>query len=372
MGRLYLIVQVADFLEVCEECDSRVYLDEVRGEYTCSDCGLVQTPVLLDDSKPFDKQGRPYASGQRFSWRDAGGKPVDPATVARYRIVTTRVVEGSEVRRKSEIHIRIHSAVARLGYPVAIADRAEFIFSSVRKKFRTNHDYLISASIYTAARILNMHVDIRSLAEQFFKIETTRDFITAKRKLLQYYKKICRASNLHPTLLQPANYIPSLASKLRVIGIESQIEEKAYEYVRDALIPNVSAKGIATAALYISALYFNMRLSIKEVAEIVSMSTLTLRKYAELLSLKINEPWAKIEPVESKDVETFLKKASKDEAVVIGKLLNETPGTGLYVCSSEECQSHQIHGESSGSGSAASCNIEALKKRLRTTISYGI
>ncbi len=362
----------ADFLAVCEECESRVYLDEIRGEYVCSACGLVQSPVLLDDTKPFDKESRPYASGQRFSWRDSSGKLIDPATVARYRIVTTRVVEGSEVRRKSEIHIRIHSAIARLGYPVDIATRAEFIFNNIRKKFRTNHDYLISASIYTSARDLGIHIDIRKLAEQFFKIETTRDFITAKRKLFQYYKKICKAMDIHPNLLQPSNYIPSLASKLTAIGITKQIEERAYAYIGNAQIPNVSAKGIATAALYISALYFNMRLSIKEVAEIVSMSTLTLRKYAELLSLEVDEPWAKVETVEFADIESFLKDASREETAVIGKLLSENPGASLFICAAEKCPTYHVHAKAVESGSAASCNIESLKKRMRMEISYGL
>ena len=349
----------------CEECGKPVHQDELRGEWVCDVCGLVQDALMLDTRPPKDQPQTGGHSRARFSSRDSSGKRISAQTLRRLRFVDKRIAATTGDRKKVEIYARIHGAVSTLGYDADLADRAEVIFHKIRKELRTNHSYLMSASIYVAARERGSHVDLKLLLGQFYDVSTHVGFVDAKKKLFRYYKRARKMLDIIPAPVEPKDFVPILSSQLRDVigGQHGPIEEKAYTYLRnvEGKILNSSPRGVAAAAIFLSALYHNMRLSTKEVADSAGMSALTLRKYAAMLVLYIPEPWAGIVRISRSEIKTG--NISGEDMGAIMKLL-KAGAKGVFHCSSPGCGDKQ-RGYHPSEERAAVCNIDGLRQGLR-------
>ena len=244
-----------------------------------------------------------------------------------------------------------------------MASRAEVIFHKIRRELRTNHSYLMSAAIYVAARERGSHVDLKLLLGQFYDVSTHQGFVDAKKKLFRYYKRARKMLEIVPAPVESKGFIPILSSQLRdaIGGQHGPIEEKAYVYLRevDGRILNSSPRGVAAAALFLSALYHNMRLSTKEVADSAGMSALTLRKYAAMLVIYILEPWAGIVQISRSEI-----RAGGFDVEDMGAIMKliKAGAKGVFRCSSTGCTERGFHPSEER---AAVCNIDGLRQGLR-------
>ncbi len=350
-------------LILCEECGKPVYQDESRGEWVCEVCGLVQDALVLDTRPPKDQPQTGGHSQVRFSSRDSHGKLISPLTLRRLRFVDKRVTATTGDRKKVEIYSRIHGAVSTLGYDKDLATRAEVIFHKIRKELRTNHRYLMSAAIYVAARERGSHVDLKLLLGQFYDVSTHQGFVDAKKKLFRYYKRARTMLEIVPAPVEPKGFVPILGSQLRIDigGSYGLIEEHAYFYLRcvEGKIINSSPRGVAAAALFISALFHNMRLSTKEVADSAGMSALTLRKYASMLSPHIPEDWAGVTHLSESEVKSG--SLSEEDIETVMKLL-KAGAKGIFHCSSAACTEGRYHPSKER---ASVCNLDGLRQTVR-------
>jgi transcription initiation factor TFIIB len=356
----------------CEECGGLVYQDEKRGEWTCEDCGLVQDKMLLDTRPPRDSGQTGGISKVRFSSRDSSGRLVNPQQLRRLRFVDKRVAATTGDRKKAEVYSKIHGAVSTLGYDKDLAIRAEVIFHKIRKELRTNHSYLMSAAIYVAARERGTHVDLKALLGQFYEVQSHAGLVDAKKKLFRYYKRARKMLGVIPAPVDSQGFVPILSSQLRSIigGQHGLIEEHAFFYLRcvDGKIFNASPRGVAAAAVFVSALFHNMRLSTKEVADSAGMSALTLRKYAAMLVPFIPEEWAGVVKLPKSEIELALKAGdiAVEDMETIWSLLKEE-GKYVYRCSSIGCGERGYHPSKER---ASVCNLDGLRQGMRVKTGY--
>jgi len=132
-----------------------------------------------------------------------------------------------------------------------------------------------AAAVYAACRQCNVP---RTLDE------ITRDSRISKKEISRTYRFISRELKLKLIPTSPIAYVSRFCSDLELGG---DVEEKVVEILNEAINKDLTVgkgpTGIAAAAIYMASVLCNQRKTQKEIAEVVSVTEVTIRnRYKEL------------------------------------------------------------------------------------------
>ena len=290
----------------CPECGStNILIDDERGELKCGNCGLVITESLIDsrpewrafspeDLAKKSRVGPPSSltSPERSlsttigrDRKDIFGKGLSPekrARIDRLRRLQARsalgVPGGRNLARAMSEMKRISS---QLGMPSSILESAAFIYRKALSEGVTKGrsiNAVVAAALYAASRLHKSPRTLEEIADMSKRI--------SKKEVARVYRIILnKLPQLHVPLLEPEEYIPRLATDLKLSG---DVQVRALEILEHAKELHVTRGklpiGVAAAAIYIAAIELGERRTQNEVCDAAQITEVTLRtRYKELV-----------------------------------------------------------------------------------------
>ena len=302
-------------VRVCIGCGQRIFTEDyVRGEYTCTTCGLVAS----DHSADTGPEWRAFTAEERnarartglpmtltiadkgnstmIDWRnkDASGNSLKSSTrAAMYRMRKWHIrsrLHSSQQRNLSIAMNEMQRLSSQLGIPRDVRETAALVYrKSLMKRIVRGRsiESVVAASIYLACRI---HRIPRSLDE--IAAETNVD----RKKIGHAVRLVISKIKIAMPLPSARDLIPRLSSDLmlngRTVMRATEIIQRAKErYVTVGKAPN----GIAGAALYIAGILEDDRRTQREIAVASRVTEVTIRnRYKELV--RVLEITLNIEP----------------------------------------------------------------------------
>lgn len=283
--------------DVCPECGgSEFNVDSSRAEISCKKCGFIIEENMIDqgrdwvayDNDQLNKRARTgapmkYAISDKglstsidYANKDIHGKAVPQRNLyqlIRIKKLNKRMrVSGTGERNLAFALSELDRMASRLGIPRDIREDAAFIYRSAAKNNLVRGrsiEGIVAASLYIACRRCGIP---RSLDEVSEASNITKKQIGRNSRFLARELKI----KLKPT--SPADFVPRFASKL---GLSSRVESRAIEIINESrekgLLSGCEPTGVAAASLYISSVLLNERKTQREIAEISSVTEVTIR-----------------------------------------------------------------------------------------------
>lgn len=288
----------------CPNCGStNIIKDYVRGETTCSECGLVIDNTMIDTGPewraftPEEKRDRARTGSPLTlrmpdrglsttiskSDRDAYGRKISPRRRAQiYRIrkwqVRTRVT-NSEDRNLAQAMPELNRIASQIGVPREIRETAAYIYRRALENGLVRGrsiESMVAASVYLACR---EHKVPRPLDE----IEHTAK--VNRKELAHCIRLILRGLQLKTPRPNAADFIPRFATELK---LSTKTRTKALEIIEKAKQLGITGgkdpTGLAAAALYIAGILTGERRAQREIAEVAHVTEVTIRnRYKELV-----------------------------------------------------------------------------------------
>jgi transcription initiation factor TFIIB len=302
------ITRQIEELSTCPECNShRLSRDTLRAEVVCKDCGFVIDEDLLDygpDWRAFDEEqkskrahtGAPSSPlipdrglATTIGWKDKDsfGHTIpakNRAQVYRLRKWQKRIRAGSSPQRNlSQALIVLNQISSTMMLPRDIRETAAIIYRKVLEGYLVRGRSIqgvAAATIYAACRQLGVPRSLDEIAEASS---------LSRRDIGRNYLCISRGLKLKVHLASPNDYISRFSSQLKLSG---KTQRKAGEIVRiaeDEKILNGRAPiGIAAAAIYMSSILCGEPRSQKQVADVSSVTEVTIRNRYKELAKKLN------------------------------------------------------------------------------------
>jgi transcription initiation factor TFIIB len=283
----------------CPNCGSfALYLDPIRGERVCDNCGFVVEEGLVDqgpDWTTFEGDDRIRAgpppsvmapdkglgSMVGNGLRDAKGNPIDARSVAalnRLRRVSRWTRYDRTERALAPGLAQLSSLASRLGLAPVFRERAAILLRRTVEAGLSrgrSMDAIVAAVVYLAAKQLGAPRGLHELAEAT-GVTVHRVSLTAKI--------IARELGVFGRASRAEDFVPRFASQL---GLDARVGERALSLVAQgrnakALEAN-SPVGIAAGALYLASEDLDVPLTQAQIARLTGVSEVTIRKHYRLL-----------------------------------------------------------------------------------------
>lgn len=283
-------------------CNAQHFVEE-QGYVTCQNCGTVFERILdLNPRRAFTQEEVSKRKNTEPVY-----SPFGPRTVIRGNADAKGTVlsmkDQSKFQRLSKIHRSLTSSYERnlwmalpnfqrmqerLGLPEAVTEEALRIYThAVKEKLTMGRsiDTLLAASIYVSLKI---HGNPRTI-EEILKISET-----PKKALVKTYRlilmKILPKLNIRVAHLGPTRFVDKFIEELKM---PMEIRHLAVELINTGkkngmLIEGKDPKGLAAAAIYISARKKNFPRTQIEIAKLSRVTEVTLRMRAKDL-MKYNK-----------------------------------------------------------------------------------
>lgn len=283
----------------CPNCGSfALYVDSVRGERVCDNCGFVVDEGLVDqgpDWTTFEgddriRVGPPpsvmapdkgLGSMVGNGLRDAKGNPIDARSVAalnRLRRVSKWTRYDRTERALAPGLAQLSSLSSRLGLAPVFRERAAILLRQTIEAGLSrgrSMDAIVASVVYLAAKQLGAPRGLHELAEAT-GVTVHRISLTAK--------VVSRELGIFGRASRAEDFVPRFASQL---GVDARVGEKALSLVAHgrnskALEAN-SPIGIAAGALYLASEDLEVPLTQAQIARLTGVSEVTIRKHYRLL-----------------------------------------------------------------------------------------
>lgn len=306
MSRILGIDPRYDEERSCPECAStHLVLDDVRGEVTCDECGLVLSDRAMDASPEWsaysaEEAARSSHTGARRDpiagatglttvipapRRDAHGNAIPlEGRSALYRIqrLQRHASHGLPGERSLPEATRVlERFVAALDLPRNVRDEAAFLCrKAIQRQLARGRsiEILVAATVYAACRIAGVP---RTLDE------VQRMTGMSKIRVGAAYRCLHRELSLAVHIPRPGDYVERFCSELdldRRVERESRALLERFDPPGNAT--SVSPSGSAGAAIYLAALVCGEPRSEKAIAQVAGVSEVTLRnRYLEMKAL---------------------------------------------------------------------------------------
>ncbi len=295
--------QIFEHNTKCRECGSRnLVTDDGRGEVSCVDCGLVIEENKIDPGAEWrvfspeqgDSMARTGAPSTQLihdkglsteiDWqnRDYSGRALSNQNRMQYH----RMRKWQRRARSSNTHERnlttalpeISRICSKLGMSKSVQQEVAVVYRKSLERGLTRGrsiDALVAASIYL---VCNMNKLGRTLDEVS---ESSR---VGRKELTRCYKIIKKELGIRIKVNHPRDFIQGFVSKL---GLPPETLTKTAEILDQAerleLIDGKSPTGVAAAAIYIASHLTNRIRTQREVADVSSVTEVTIRnRYKEL------------------------------------------------------------------------------------------
>ncbi len=277
----------------CPECGDAVFLDPARAEVVCSGCSVVVADRLIELVPPLrtDDDGvrqeyhagptsLPFASLMTYIrvGRDATGKALtSKQTYEGFRLARVQRREASRLGRgQRELAREVYRLASRLQVSRDALLRADGLLAKLHGEWR-------GQPFSVAASVLLLLAD-RSLGGSL----RPHDFAAALGKGRAMENRVARAYRIWNRRLglgilpaSPIQFIPRLCSNL---GVPFAVERGAMELVRVNPLPAGSSPVVwAAGAVYAAAKRLGVFLAQKRLAEVSSVSEVSVRKASRAL-----------------------------------------------------------------------------------------
>jgi transcription initiation factor TFIIB len=290
---------MSDMVKKCPECGGiNLFWNREKGEIICRDCGLVIEDKMID----FTQEWREFDSDESENKRRTGA----PMTFTQYDQGL-----GTEVGQKSDLfkldsadrnkffrlrkwQSRISTAIERnlklalaelkrvssfLKLPKSVEEEAARIYTLAVQRGLVrgrSMESVVAGALYAACRRHEVPRTLDELSEAS-GIE--------KKEIGRTYRFVTRELGLTILPSNPVDYIARFASALK---LSAETQSKAIEILERAqkieLTSGRGPTGIASAALYVSALVHGEKRTQREVADVAGVTEVTIRnRYKELL-----------------------------------------------------------------------------------------
>ena len=283
----------------CPNCGSfALYLDSVRGERVCDNCGFVVDEGLVDlgpDWTTFEGDDRIRAgpppsvmapdkglgSMVGNGLRDAKGNPIDARSVAalnRLRRVSRWTRYDRTERALAPGLAQLSSLASRLGLAPVFRERAAILLRHTIEAGLSrgrSMDAIVAAAVYLAAKQLGAPRGLHELA-QATGVTVHRISLTAKvvSRELGVYSRASRAEDFVPRFASQLNLTPEVGE--RALSLVSRVKDAK------SLEAN-SPVGIAAGAIYLASEELGAPMTQAQIARLTGVSEVTIRKHYRLL-----------------------------------------------------------------------------------------
>ena len=283
----------------CPNCGSlAIYVDPIRGERVCDNCGLVLDEGMVDqgpDWTTFEGDDRIRAgpppsvmapdkglgSMVGNGLRDAKGNPIDARSVAalnRLRRVSQWTRYDRTERALAPGLAQLSSLSSRLGLAPVFRERAAILLRQTIEAGLSrgrSMDAIVAAVVYLASKQLGAPRGLHELA-QATGVTVHRISLTAK--------VVSRELGVFARASRAEDFVPRFASQLE---LAPQVGERALSLVgqvKDAkLLEANSPVGIAAGALYLASEELDVPVTQAQIARLTGVSEVTIRKHYRLL-----------------------------------------------------------------------------------------
>ncbi len=235
----------AEYFEIISKCEHEPILDDVKGEYICSKCGLVldklyvSSVYMMDDSSNGGSKNsaRYVALGDRLNMVDGLGSYIDYQHASSFKDIMGKKLKAERqalFRRlkyqynlrtkieKNETDYRIFNilnrVISKLGLSNNVRDRAAYyykqILKSVNKDEFTNHVILIALCIFISIREHNKNapITVQELAQIFRELNYR---VSAKSIIREALKiKPILGENFNHQIRRSEDYIDRIISEV--------------------------------------------------------------------------------------------------------------------------------------------------------------
>ncbi len=297
---------MSEMVKKCPECGGiNLFWNREKGEIICRDCGLVIEDKMVDFTQEWREFDGPEAESKRrtgapmtFTQFDQGlGTEVgqkadlfkldggDRNKFFRLRKWQSRISTAIERNLKLAL-AELKRVSSFLKLPKSVEEEAARIYTLAVQRGLVrgrSMESVVAGALYAACRRHEVPRTLDELSEAS-GIE--------KKEIGRTYRFVTRELGLTILPSNPADYIARFASAL---NLSAETQSKAIEILESAqkieLTSGRGPTGIASAALYVSALIHGEKRTQREVADVAGVTEVTIRnRYKELLEeLKLDK-----------------------------------------------------------------------------------
>ena len=298
------LAQETETVETCPECGGQLVSDDVHGETTCGECGLVVDEDAIDrgpEWRAFDQQAKESKSrvgapttnmmhdkglSTTISWQDRDGYGKSLSARKRRRMKRLRTWdERFRTRNHKERNLKqalgeIDRMGSALGLPEDVRETASVIYRKALSEDllpgRTIEG-VATAAVYAAARQANRPRSID---------EVTAVSRVDEQEFTRTYRYVVRELDLGVQPADPRSFVGRLTNDLDVDDETEHVARQLLEAGAGTGVFNgKSPVGLAAAALYAAGKLTGNELTQEAVGEVADVSTVTIRnRYTELLA----------------------------------------------------------------------------------------
>lgn len=286
----------------CSECGSRNLLsDDVRGETTCGDCGLVLAESAVDQGAEWrtfgpDDEGKARTGAPMsyrlhdkglstdIDWRntDFSGRAISGKSrsqLYRMRKWQSRArVNSSRERNLQKALPEISRIGSQLGLGSSHMEEASAIYrravnaDMIRGR---SIDALVAASVYAVCCLNKLGRTIE---------EVCKHSRIGRKELTRTYKLMKQKLRMRMDINRPEDYVQSFCSKL---ALNTKTVQRVYDIITEAtkkeLVDGKSPTGVTAAAIYIGCQLERQIRTQLEISKVSNVTEVTIRnRYKEL------------------------------------------------------------------------------------------
>ena len=296
-----------DDIVKCPECNSRnLETDTDKGEFVCSDCGLVLADNIIDQGaewrvfspeqgdqrartgSPMTERLHDKGLSTDIDWqnRDWSGKAIKsgPGRSQFYRMRKWQKrsrVSNSVERNLSHALAELDRISSRLDIPVSIREQASYIYRKCvenRVVRGRSIEGVTAASLYAACRLGGVPRTIDEIAA------ASR---TGRKEIGRTYRFMRQTLKMRIDPPRPQDFLSRFCS---LLGLSATVEGLAHDYITKLQALEADSgrgpTGLAAACIYIASVVGEQSRTQREVAEVAGVTEVTIRnRYKEIVEL---------------------------------------------------------------------------------------
>jgi len=280
---------------LCPECQQQPIYDAVRGEFTCTTCGLVIADHMVD----LGLSGRRSFNADEKAKRDTKGAPIVTSLMPDLGlstvIDTTHFNLSQRMRRVFKWNTRMSwskrnfliatTEIKRIGALLNLPQHVKELAASVyRKAFNASLlrgrsiNAMVAAALYYACRVEKVPRTLQ---------EILNESIIEAREVHRCYQTMVTELKLTVPVIDPLIMIPKFVAAL---DLSNEVEKTTTQIVRVYLKHNSLSgkdpKGFISAAIYLACQHHKELRSQYQISKIIGVTEVTLRaRYKEMTKI---------------------------------------------------------------------------------------
>ncbi len=281
--------------DICSECGGKIISLPDKGEIVCGQCGLVINERIIDNAH----NGKRAFTKHEKDKRERTGSPISILLpdMGLSTIIDKKNIKNPDLKRAAKWNSRmtwdkrnmliatteLKRIASNLNLPAHIKKTAIRLYKEAfKKKLLRGRSIngMVAACLYFACRANRIPRTLQEILD---------DTTASAKNVRRCYRTIIRELNLKAPSTNPISLIPRYIAEL---GLDIETEKSTIKLIQiftsKFSTSGKDPKGLCAGALYIVCKLKNIKISQKQIANLVGVTEVTLRsRYKELLT-KLN------------------------------------------------------------------------------------